>query len=150
MNRPAGLKWFQRAGFRPVHVWVLGSLLFLRSLVAWIFHLVLFGRAGILDWSLDRDAWLGVWLPFLAAVIGFFFPIVCLRVLRDASWRRNATAFALYLCVMVTWGVIDLHYERYQIGGHYGPGGDGGGLHRHYFHDYWTWYFLPYHWIERF
>jgi hypothetical protein len=47
---------------------------------------------------------------------------------------------------MLTWGIVDIRYENYQMGGQRGSFIQG---HRYYFHSYFTWYFLPYRWIEK-
>ncbi len=53
-----------------------------------------------------------------------------------------------YIAFMMLWGFVDVRHENYQTGGHDYPNGvliDG---HRHYWHLYFTWYFLPYEWIH--
>lgn len=90
-----------------------------------------------------------MYLPFAAAMIGFTLPLYCLIRLRTVAWRFNGSLFAGYLTLVIIWGVIDIRCEQYQIGGHEYPSGVMVDGHKHYFHSYWTWYFLPYRWIER-
>jgi hypothetical protein len=57
--------------------------------------------------------------------------------------KRTLASLVCYWLVMLTWGVIDIRYYNHQIGGHGAPGG-----HLESSHDYFTWYFLPYRFIE--
>ena len=57
--------------------------------------------------------------------------------------------FVIYLVVMLTWGIVDIRCENYQMGGHRYPNGPLIDGHKYYFHHYYTWYFLPYRWIEK-
>jgi hypothetical protein len=70
-----------------------------------------------------------------------------LRVFTSPCWRRSSDCASRWFACDA-WGVLDIRNEHYQIGGHDYPNGilvDG---HRHYWHLYFTWYFLPYKWIH--
>lgn len=132
---------------RPVHTWWLGVALFTPSVLLWLVAISLFYEdmwKSAFNWERARS----IYLPMFAALVGFAVPLLCLRCLRDSSWRVTAWVFAGYLAVMLNWGIIDVRQQKYQLGGHKYPGivVDG---HAQYFHDYWTWYFLPYKWIEQ-
>jgi len=134
---------------RPVHLWWLGVVLFTPSLFMWGYCLVLLIHKGIFDAPFDIYGITRVYLPLFAAAIGFAIPLFCLRFLRNALWPGTVRAFCSYLAAMLVWAAIDIRHEHYQIGGHDYPHGiliDG---HRYYWHVYFTWYFIPYRWIER-
>jgi hypothetical protein len=134
--------------FRPFFVWLLGVVLFLPSCVIWGYFSVLciwkFKQFGSLDWHGVTH----VYLPLFAAVLGLCFPLVCLRWFRALSSRATLGAFAGYMALMLTWGVLDIKAEHYQVGGHDYPHGAIEDGHRYYWHLYFTWYFLPYRWIH--
>lgn len=134
---------------RPVHTWWFGVVLFTPSVLIWAFSLGLFIYKGMFDCPFDRRGIIGVYLPLFAAVLGFVTPLVCLRLLREVSRRRTSWLFAGYMFVMLVWGIIDIRHEHYQMGGHLYPNGPSVDGHRKYWHVYYTWYFLPYEWIER-
>jgi hypothetical protein len=134
---------------RPFHIWWLGAVLFGPSLLLWITVIVLFSVKGMFEFSFN---WYGIryiYLPFFAAFVGFSIPVICLRVLRRTPARVWVCIFVIYLVVMLTWGIVDIRYENYQMGGHRYPNGPLIDGHRYYFHRYITWYFLPYRWIEK-
>ncbi len=121
---------------RSFHLWCAGVALFGLALLRWV---GLFALAWRQPRDIDALAWHEAgrwWPPLLAAVIGFVAPIVCLWKLRRPRARVWATAFVLYLAVMLAWGVVDIRYRNWQIGGHCYP------------HVYATWWFMPYRWIE--
>jgi len=133
---------------RPVHSWWLGVALFTPSLLTWCFILGVGIQKGMVNCPFDLDGIKRVYLPLFAALVGFTVPLVCLRLLRAASWRLTALAFAGYLAVLLSWAFIDIRCKHYQIGGHEYPNGPMVDGHRHYWHSYFTWYFIPYKWIE--
>jgi len=132
--------------WRPTYLWLTGLLVFGPSLLFWALHtwLAVFRLGG--TWSFDPLAFRHTYLPMLAAVIGFAVPLFGLRLCWNARWKRTLTALACYWLIMLGWGVIDIRQYNYQIGGHYhGSSAEG---HPGYFHQYFTWYFLPYYSIE--
>jgi hypothetical protein len=136
---------------RPVHIWWLGVGLFTPSILIWVWFLGIFiykGMISVSSFSLDWYNVSHLYLPLLAAVVGFTVPVLFLRILRQASWRITGWAFAGFLAVMLTWGFFDIKAEHYQIGGHDYPHGILEDGHRYYWHLYFTWYFLPYRWIH--
>jgi len=133
---------------RPVHTWWLGVGLFTPSIVIWVMFLGLYIYKGMFSVSLDWHSIRHLYLLLFAAVVGFTAPLVCLRLLRDVSWRVTDWAFAGYLAAMLAWAVVDIRHEHYQIGGHDYPNGPLVDGHRYYWHVYYTWYFIPYRWIE--
>lgn len=135
--------------FRPFHIWWLGVVLFAPSVLFWILAVGIFIWNGKFNCPFDRYGIIHVYLPLFAALIGFSFPIVFMRLFRQASGRVTAWTFAAYLAVMLTWGIIDIQHENYQFGGHDYPNGPLIDGHKHYWHVYYTWYFLPYTWFER-
>jgi hypothetical protein len=127
---------------KPAHIWWLGVIVFLPGFFLWIYWLVLclsrFGQFGSLNWY-------GIchtYLPLLAAIVGLGTPLLCLLRFRNSSTKVAFGAFSVYLMVLLTWGVLDIKNENYQIGGHDSLG------HRDYWHLYFTWYFFPYRWIH--
>jgi hypothetical protein len=123
--------------------------LFAPSILIWGFSLGLFIYKGMFNCPFDHHGILHIYLPLFAAVACLVTPLICLRLLRQASWRRTGLLFTVYLTVVLTWGIIDIRNGHYQVGGHDYPNGilvDG---HRYYWHIYYTWYFLPYKWIEK-
>lgn len=133
----------------PSHwIWWAGAALFAPGFFTWISISVFALFQDMLNLPpFDRSGIAGVYLPMLAAIVGFTIPLLCVRWFRRASWRINGVAFGIYLAAMLTWGILDIRNENYQYGGHDYPNGLSDG-HRHYTHSYWTWYFLPYRWIE--
>jgi len=122
--------------------------LFTPSILLWGFSLGLFIYKGMFNCPFDWHGITHVYLPLFAAVVGLAVPIVCLRLLRHASWRVTRLSFAGYLATMLTWAAIDIRHEHYQMGGHDYPNGPLVDGHRYYWHAYYTWYFIPYRWIE--
>lgn len=133
---------------RPVQIWWLGVALFTPSVLIWIILVPLFVFKHMWNCPFDWFGIIYVYLPMFAAVIGFTIPLVCLRRFRGKSWRVTGLVFACYLAVMLAWGVIDVRHEHYQMGGHNYPNGPLVDGHRYYWHTYFTWYFMPYTWIE--
>jgi hypothetical protein len=127
---------------RPVHIWWLGVALFAPSLLIWGAEIgpdAIFGNLDVHRMTLTQ-----VYLPLAAALLGFTFPLVCVRFLRNASWRFTAWAFAGYLGFMLSWATIDIRHQHAQ-----------GSALEVDFHSrgiYFTWYFIPPEltkWIER-
>lgn len=133
---------------KPVHVWWIGVFLFLPSCLLWgwfgVMSIWKFKQFGTPDWyGLTH-----VYLPMLAAIVGLSVPMICLRRFGKLSAKPTFSAFAVFVAVMLAWGVLDVRNEHYQVNGHDYPNGvlvDG---HRHYWHLYFTWYFLPYRAIQ--
>src|SRR5512133_238767 len=128
---------------RPVQVWWLGVGLFMPSILIWVMAAApdgigeaVYGNAHWQSRTLTQ-----VWLPLLAAVVGFSVPLACLRLLKRASWQVNAWVFFGYLSAMFTWAAIDIRYEHAQGSG----SGEHDGLYvvRNF---YFTWYFVPDKW----
>lgn len=134
---------------RPVQIWWLGVGLFTPSILIWVWLLGVSIYKGLFNCPFDRHGISHIYLPLFAALVGFVTPLICLRLLRHASWRFTGWTFAAFLAVMFSWGIIDIRLEHYQMGGHDYPNGPLIDGHRHYWHSYWTWYFLPHEWIER-
>ena len=124
------------------HIWWLGVGLFAPSVICWGMSLSLFISKDFFHAPFDWFGITRVYLPLLAAIIGFTVPLICLRFLRGKSWRVTGLAFAGYLAIMLLWSVIDIRNQHYQMGGHLTLG------HKSYWHAYFTWYFMPYQWIE--
>jgi hypothetical protein len=133
---------------RPVHIWWLGVLLFLPACLLWgisaVMYLWKFKQFGSLDWH----GFTHVYLPMFAAVVGLCVPLLFLRRFRNLPARPTFRAFAIFVTIMLAWGILDIRNENYQIGGHDYPSGVLQGGHSHYYHGYFTWYFLPYRWIH--
>lgn len=133
---------------RPVHIWWIGVLVFLPSCLLWGYFSVMciweFKQFGSLDWY----GFTHVYFPLFAAIFGLSVPLVCLRRLRDLSAKATFIAFSAFVALMLTWGVLDIRSEHYQVGGHDYPHGVLEDGHRYYWHLYITWYFLPYRWIH--
>ena len=134
---------------RPVHTWWLGVALFTPSVLIWGITTSLFIYKGMFHCPFDWHGITRVYLPMFAAIVGVTIPLICLRRLRSSSWRVTVLAFAGYLAVMLTWGIIDIRREHYQMGGHDYPNGPLVDGHTHYWHVYYTWYFIPYRWVEQ-
>jgi hypothetical protein len=132
----------------PGHTWWLGVGLFTPSIVIWAIFVGLLIYKGMFSVSFDWHSIKHLYLPLLAALVGVAAPLVCLRFLRRASWRFTGWAFTGYLAAMLTWAVIDIRHEHYQMGGHDYPSGPLVDGHRYYWHIYYTWYFIPSRWIE--
>ena len=133
---------------RPFDIWWLGVLLFTPSLALWTILIVLFWNGGA-DYTPSWSNLRHTFLPCLAALLGFCVPIVCLRLLRRSPPRLWVPVFVTYCVILLTWGLIDIRHENYQVGGHNYPNGILVNGHKYYFHHYYTWYFLPYRWIEK-
>jgi len=134
---------------RPVHCWWLGVAMFTPSILTWGLFLGLSVYKGWVAFPFDRYGITHLYLPLLAAVVGFIVPLFCLHRFRTASRRATWCVFFGYLAVMLAWGIVDIRQEHYQMGGHRYPNDVLTDGHRYYFHSYFTWYFLPYRWIER-
>lgn len=134
---------------RPFHIWLIGVMFFAPALLVWIVFIILFSVKGMFDCPFDEHGVRHIYLPFLAAVLGFCIPVICLRVLRQTSARVWVPIFIAYCVIMLMWGIIDIRCENYQVGGHRYPNGPLVDGHRYYFHQYYTWYFLPYRLIEK-
>lgn len=134
---------------RPVHIWWLGVALFVPSVITWGVSLGVFIYKGFFDVPFDWFGITRVYLPFVAAILGFATPILCLRFLKHASCRLTGWAFAGYLSVMLIWATIDIRHQHYQMGGHGTSSGSAADGHGDYWHVYYTWYFIPYRWIEQ-
>ena len=135
--------------FRPVHTWWLGVVLFTPSVLTWIFVLATSIYLRKFNCPFDSYGIRFIYLPLLAAVLGLTVPVVSLRLLRSASWRLTKWAFTGYLAFFLIWAGIDIRCENHQMGGHDYPNGPIADGHRYYWHSYFTWYFVPYRWIER-
>jgi len=134
---------------RPVQLWWIGVALFFPSLLLWACSIVTIAwYLGGVTYTFDGHGVTHIHVPLCAAVLGVCLPVACLRRLRTASWRVTTGCFALYLAVMLTWGWFDVRNENYQVGGHDYPNGILADGHKHYWHLYFTWYFLPYRWIH--
>lgn len=134
---------------RPFHIWWLGIILFGLSLLVWIISIVLLILNGGFTFSFNWYYIKCFYLPLFAASVGFCVPVVCLRVSRRTPARVWGWIFVAYLIVMLSWGIVDIRYENYQMGGHRYPNGPIIDGHKYYFHYYITWYFLPYKLIEK-
>ena len=103
---------------------------------------------GQFNWALDWHNTRFLYLPLFAAVIGLLIPTYCFLRLQQVSIKKNTLLFVVYLAIMFSWGVFDIKYENYQIGGHDYPNGPMVDGHKYYWHTYFTWYFLPSRTIE--
>ena len=124
---------------RPVHIWWFGVVLFTPSLIAWLWTSGRFVYGGTFRWQMD---WIGitrVYLPVCAAFLGLVIPLTALRFFQSASLRRTMLLFVTYVVSFVLWGVTDIQHQNWQARGM---------LDKQYWHAYYTWYFLPYRWIE--
>ena len=133
---------------RPVHTWWFGVMLFAPSVLIWVITTSGFVYKGMFNCPFDWHGIKHIYLPLFAALVGLTTPLVCLRLFRGASWRFTGLAFAAYLALMLAWAAIDIRHEHYQMGGHEYPNGPLIDGHRYYWHVYYTWYFIPYRWIE--
>ncbi len=146
------MRWDQTQSgrfLRALHLWWFGVLLFAPGFAIWITVLVLGVCNGTFKWPIDSHGFMRIYLPFFAAIVGLFVPLICLRLFRKSSRTVIGSGFAFYLVVMLTWGVIDIRNEHYQLGGHEQPPDVLDGGHNDYFHVYYTWFFLPYKLIEK-
>jgi hypothetical protein len=134
--------------FRPNQVWWLGIGLFAPSIFTWIFVLSIFIYKGDFYCPFDWNGIVNVYLPLFAAILGFTMPLLCLRLFKLASWRLNLRLFLCYVAVFLAWGIIDIRYQHYQMGGHTYPHSVYEDGHKYYSHSYFTWYFMPYRLIE--
>lgn len=133
----------------PVYIWWFEAALFAPSVYIWAVFLSLTISHDMFDCPFDYHGIVFVYLPLLAAVVGFVTPLVCLRLLRRASRSRIRWLFGIYLATMLTWGIIDVRNNHYQMGGHGDPDNPIADGHAQYWHLYFTWYFIPYRLIER-
>jgi hypothetical protein len=132
----------------PAHIWLVGVVAFTPSVLIWGLSLGMFIYKGMFNCPFDWHGITHIYLPLTAALVGFTVPLVCRKLFRRSQWRLTIGAFIGYVALLLTWAVIDIRHEHYQIGGHDYPNGvliDG---HRYYWHFYYTWYFIPYRWIE--
>jgi hypothetical protein len=134
---------------RPFHIWWVGIFLFAPSILVWGFSITLAILKGDFCPEYNKYMTLHIYFPLIAALVGLIVPVTCLWRLRDVSWRKSICVFAGYLVIFFTWGIIDIRNENYQMGGHAYPNDPLIDGHRYYFHDYFTWYFLPYRCIEQ-
>ncbi len=134
---------------QPFYIWWLGVAFFAPAVFIWVTMFVLFPIKGLFDCPFDWHGIRYIYLPFLAAVLGLCILVVCLRVMRRTSARVCVWVFIAYSVIMLTWGIIDIRCENYQLGGYKYPNGPLVDRHRYYFHQYYTWYFFPYRWIEK-
>ena len=123
--------------------------MFTPSILTWLIVFGLTIAKGMFNAPFDWHSIRHVYLPLFAAIVGFTVPLLCLRFLSHASWQVTGWAFGAFLSLMLTWAVIDIRHENYQMGGHDYPNGPLVDGHKHYWHIYYTWYFIPYRWIER-
>lgn len=135
--------------FRPYDAWWIGVVLFGPAVAMWLFLIVFALIKGMFHCPLDWHGMRHVYLPFLAALVGLVIPLVCLRAFRGSRPRAWVPALVVYALVMLAWGIIDIRCENYQLGGHRYPNGPLVDGHKYYFHQYYTWYFLPYRLIEK-
>lgn len=89
----------------------------------------------------------GVYLPLFAAILGFSAPILALRASWNARLKSTLLAMACYWLIMLSWGFLDVMHRQYQLGVHYHGATPPG--HRGYSHYYFTWWFIPYYWVEQ-
>jgi len=134
---------------RPVHTWWLAVILFMPSVLIWAYFLGLFIYKDMFEFSFDWRSIRHFYLPLLAAILGCAVPLICLRLFKHTSWCATSKTFAGFLAVMLTWAAVDIRCEHYQMGGHEYPNGPLVDGHRYYWHSYFTWYFMPYRWIEQ-
>ena len=133
---------------KPRHIWWMGVLIFAPGFVVWVVVITLGVVNGTFSGSFDFHSIQRLYLPFLAATVGVFVPFACMRFFKDASTKVIWVMFVTYLVAMLAWGIADIRAENYQLGGHEFPDNIQEGDHAHYFHAYYTWYFLPYKLIE--
>lgn len=134
---------------QPFHIWWIGVVLFGPPAALWVLIIVVFSVIGMFDCPFDWHGIRHFYIPFFAALVGLVVPLVCLRALRRSSPRVWVSVFVVYVVAMLTWGIVDIRCENYQMGGHDYPNGPLADGHKYYFHQYYTWYFLPYRWIEK-
>ena len=137
-----------RVRFRGVHLWWIGLLLFTPSVALWFLTTLLLVLNGTFSCPFDRLGIARIYLPIAAAFLGLALPLLGRRFLQRSSNRVNCCAFAAYISFMLAWGMIDVRHENYQLGGHKYTNESLLHDHTSYFHNYYTWYFLPYKWIE--
>jgi intracellular septation protein A len=75
-----------------------------------------------------------------AAALGLVSAAFCMCLLWRSKPRMNASAFAIYLAVVLVWGTLDIHYHNRQMFVHSMSGGRS-------YEVYFTWWFLPASWI---
>jgi len=126
---------------RPVHMWWFGVTLFTPSVTIWTAILSLSIYRGTFHCPLDWQGIMAVYLPLFAALVGFIVPLLCLWLQRSAPWQVTTWAFAGYLAVLITWATIDVRHRNFQTCREDFSQGES-------WHFYYTWYFMPYRWIE--
>ena len=136
---------------RAFHLWWLGVVLFAPTVFVWLatFAVAVIMANGHFNFSFDWIWIKRIYLPFLAALLGFSIPVICLRILKSSLPRVWIPVFVAYVLIMLAWGVVDIRCENYQMGGHEYPDGPLVDGHKYYVHTYFTWHFLPYKWIEK-
>lgn len=135
--------------FSPAHIWWLGVGLFTPSALIWCMFVSVYTYKGWINFSLDGHSLTHFYLPMLGAFVGLTVPLLLLRPLRcAASGRFGGCFFFGYLAIMLTWAIVDIRREHYQVGGHDYSDGVLATGHTQYWHLYYTWYFMPYKWIE--
>ena len=133
---------------RPAYIWLIGVVVFTPSLVLWGYYFWMALFNGRFNCAFDSYGVRYVYLPLFAAIAGFFVPAFCFLRLRHASRKKTISMFVGYVMVMLIWGVLDIKNENYQIGGHDYPNSPQADGHKHYWHLYLTWYFLPHKFIH--
>jgi len=127
---------------RPVHIWWIGVALFTPSVLIWMTTTSISLSEGVFYDSFDWRGITRIYLPMLAAFLGFIIPVGCLRLLRSSAWTVNALLFGGYLALLLAWGIIDIRHSHWQTRmKNYSEGGETSLT-------YYTWYFMPYKWIE--
>lgn len=120
---------------RPAHIWWIGCFLFGLSLVLWITSFWIIGglHAPVDDYGLKY-----VYIPFLAAVLGFLSALLALWLMWCSSLKANISAFVIYCTLCSTWAIVDIRCRHCQVlycpvtANHSGP------------HEgYYTWWFFP-------
>ncbi|HEY4761331.1 MAG TPA: hypothetical protein VIH42_12180, partial [Thermoguttaceae bacterium] len=130
------------------HMWWVGAFLFTPSILMWAVAYAIEIRQHGFYFPVSWYSFTYIYLPSFAALIGFSVPLVCLLLLRRASRRVNVLLFTAYLAAMLIWGVIDVRYEHYQMSYKEKIGHTSLDDNWQHVHGYFTWWFLPYSWIE--
>jgi len=126
----------------PTCLWWLLILIFSFSLTDWVLLFIIALYLGELQLNLSFEHLWAIYLPLFAALFWLTVSIFFVHKLRNRTWKHNLYYFAPCLVLILTWAVIDIKCRNYQARGYnYLPDG------RYYFHDYKTWFFMPYKWI---
>jgi hypothetical protein len=133
---------------RPFHVWWVAVVVFGMSVLIWALNVIPVVAVGWWNCPLDWPGIRQVYLPMFAAVVGFAVPVVALGKLKHSRCRVWLPIFLTYVLVMLTWAIIDIRCQNYQLGGHDYPNNPVVDGHKYYYHQYYTWYFMPYRLIE--